>query len=453
MLSTVYFDGYVILLFCALMLLSRFVTVVSVQRVIVSSLRELRSGVLEIGRGNLHYKINIDNKDELGQLALAFNAMANNLRSITSSKAELERAMSHLKYAEETIRKDKILLDQTGEIAKLGGWELDVATMNLTWTDETYKIYGVDKSTYEPNYDREINLFSPESKSLIEKAVEDAIAYGTSFDLELEFITGEGVHKITRAIGNTETENEKVKRIYGIFQDITERRQAEDRLKNFISVLAHEMRNPLSPILTEVELLKMRDIPKEDTELKEAIGIIERQTNTMAKLLKDLLDVSRLEKGKVVLAKSNVELSSVIKNAIETTQPIFSHANQILSVSFPPEEIILTGDPLRIEQIVINILNNASKYSGEKTQIELRLEKQGNTAVITVKDQGVGIPPESIESIFGLFSQNETMSRLKGGLGVGLHLSRDLAQLHEGTITARSAGPGKGSEFTITFPL
>jgi len=235
--------------------------------------------------------------------------------------------------------------------------------------------------------------------------------------------------------------------------DITKRKQAEERLKNFISVLSHEMRNPLSPILTEVELLKMRNNDA-DPDLKEAVGTIERQTNIMAELLKELLDVSRIARGKIELSRRKTDMVALIHTAMETSDPLISRAHQYVSFSFSGEEPIMADiDPLRVGQIITNILNNASKHSNENGVIEIHLEKQPNTIVVRVVDHGSGIPRGSIENIFELFTQNETTSRLKGGLGIGLFLSRELARLHGGTIIARSEGPGKGSEFVLTLPV
>ncbi|MFA6494584.1 MAG: ATP-binding protein, partial [Candidatus Paceibacterota bacterium] len=234
-------------------------------------------------------------------------------------------------------------------------------------------------------------------------------------------------------------------------EDITERKQAEERLKNFISILSHEIRNPLAPILTEVELLKMRG--GSDLELKESIAIIERQVNTMARLLKDLLDVSRIERGKIKLSMSEVNVSEMIQNAMETANPLIVGSKQHVSFSEPEEPIIIWSDPLRIEQIITNLLNNASKYSNEYGNIEISLQKTTEHAMIKIKDDGIGIPQETLESIFEIFAQNETMGRIKGGLGVGLHLSREFARILGGSISVKSEGKGKGSEFTLRVPL
>lgn len=377
-------------------------------------------------------------------------------KNITARKkfeTALEKAMSELKSAEETIRKDKILLDEAGKIAKLGAWELSVETMKKVWTDEMYKIHGVDRENFDPNDRHDAEFFSPESKRLLEKVMEDAITAGTPYDIELEFTTPDGVQKVARAIGRAEKENGAVKRVYGVVQDITEMKRTSDRVKNFISILAHEMRNPLAPILSEIELLKIRDGSVSGDELKEALAVIERQTSTLTMLLKDLMDVSRLEKGKITLSTGMVDLSSVITKAIETTKPLLSRAKQNVDVVFPHRAMIVNGDAMRLEQVFSNLLSNASKYSGENSPIKIRLAKKAGKAVVSVKDQGVGIPKLFIKDIFELFAQNEEMSRLKGGLGIGLHLSRSLVRLHGGTIEAKSAGVGKGSEFIVVLPL
>jgi PAS domain S-box-containing protein len=238
-----------------------------------------------------------------------------------------------------------------------------------------------------------------------------------------------------------------------IGHDITDLRKAEVSLRNFISVLSHEMRNPLSPILTEIELLKMRNNDA-DPELKEALDVIGRQAEAMAGLLKDLLDVSRLERGKIELDKRKADLVPIIENAVETSKPMMSRAFQKVALSLPDEGITMSlVDPLRVGQIITNLLSNASKYSNENGVIEVSLVRQNKNAVIKITDHGRGISPESLDSIFGLFAQNEKGCRVKGGLGVGLFLSRELARLHGGTLSAKSEGLGKGSEFTLTLPI
>jgi signal transduction histidine kinase len=174
----------------------------------------------------------------------------------------------------------------------------------------------------------------------------------------------------------------------------------------------------------------------------------------MARLLKDLLDVSRISHQKIDLNIESVELESIMKAAIETTRPGFSRGKHEVSVSFPKEPVIIEGDQLRIEQIIVNILNNASKYTPDGGRISLSGRKEGENAVITVKDNGIGIPSETMPKIFTLFSQDEkSIGMAKGGLGIGLALAKALAELHGGAIPASSEGAGKGAAFEVTLPL
>lgn len=220
----------------------------------------------------------------------------------------------------------------------------------------------------------------------------------------------------------------------------------------FLATLSHELRNPLSPIINAVEIIRMMNI--EDEETRKLFEIIERQANQMARLLKDLMDVSRIAHQKINLEIGQVEIADVMKAAIETTRPWFLNEKHELSVSLPVEPLVVEGDALRLEQILINILNNASKYTPEGGRIFLSARSENRKAVITVRDNGVGISPRMLPKVFDLFSQDKKSNNMaKGGLGIGLALSKALTELHGGNITVSSEGQGKGSVFEVILPL
>jgi PAS domain S-box-containing protein len=240
--------------------------------------------------------------------------------------------------------------------------------------------------------------------------------------------------------------------------DLMERIRAEeslrtaDRRKNeFIAMLAHELRNPLAPVMNAIELMK-REAPHDPT-LGKACEIIDRQLVLMARLLDDLLDVGRITSDRLDLRRTRVDLETVIRGAAEMSIPHMNGYHHELTLSFPSVPVFLEADPARLGQIFGNLLNNASRYTDPNGRIAVAAERQGGQAVVTVKDNGIGIPADKLSSIFEMFAQVErTGGGPQGGLGIGLHLVKRLAEMHGGSIEARSEGPGLGSEFVVRLP-
>ena len=229
------------------------------------------------------------------------------------------------------------------------------------------------------------------------------------------------------------------------------RRQAElaNRSKDeFLAMLGHELRNPLAPILTALQLMHLRA----DGALLRERAVIERQVKHVVRLVDDLLDISRITRGKVELAQEPVLLAETVAKAIEMASPLIEQRGHELTVALSPGLVVL-GDPVRLAQIVANLLNNAAKYTERGGHIWVRGELQGRTIRLAVRDSGMGITPEMLTRVFELFAQEpQAIDRAQGGLGLGLAIVRSLVLLHGGTVTAHSDGRGKGSEFTVTLP-
>jgi PAS domain S-box-containing protein len=244
-----------------------------------------------------------------------------------------------------------------------------------------------------------------------------------------------------------------------VFRDVTERKRSEEALKEadrrkneFLATLAHELRNPLAPIRNAIQILLMKGPP--DPEMKWGREVIDRQVQHMARLLDDLLDVSRITHNKLDLRIERIELSAVVQNAIETCQPFIQRGGQKLTVTLPQHPVYLDADPVRLSQVFSNLLNNAAKYSEPGCHIRLIGERQGSDVVVSVQDDGIGIAPQMLPRIFEIFSQAQRiLERSQGGLGIGLSLVRGLVELHGGSVEAHSDGPGKGSTFTVRLPL
>lgn len=227
--------------------------------------------------------------------------------------------------------------------------------------------------------------------------------------------------------------------------------EADERKNIFLATLAHELRNPLSPILNAVQIL--RRTCAESPAVNKSLKIIERQALQLRRLVEDLLDVARLGAGKTRLKKERVELGAAVTVAVESVRPLAQGRKQSLAVALPNEPVWLEADPGRLQQILVNVLNNATKYTDEGGQIFVNASREGNEAVVKVRDTGIGIPADKLPHIFDLFTQVEyPQARAQGGLGIGLTLVRNLVELHGGTVQAKSPGPGKGSEFILRFP-
>ncbi len=229
-------------------------------------------------------------------------------------------------------------------------------------------------------------------------------------------------------------------------------RDADRRKDEFLATLAHELRNPLAPMRTAVELLRMKgqNIP----ELQLARDVIDRQTQAMTRLIDDLMDVSRINQGKVTLKREQIELVKIVQGAVETSQPLIEEMGHELTVTLPPRTVIVDADLTRLAQVILNLLNNAAKYTERGGRIAVRAELQGSEVVLSVTDTGIGIPADKLPTLFEMFSQVEgALSRSQGGLGIGLCLVKRLVEMHGGSVEAKSGGPGRGSEFVVRLPI
>jgi CheY-like chemotaxis protein len=241
--------------------------------------------------------------------------------------------------------------------------------------------------------------------------------------------------------------------------EVAERARAEQALKEadrhkdeFLAMLAHELRNPLAPIRNAVHLMKLKSI--DDSQLQLSRDIIERQLIQLSRLVDDLLDVSRITRGKINLARRRVELSELVARAVETVAPTIESRSHVLEVVMPTRPFMIYGDPMRLTQALGNVLANAAKYTDNGGHITLHAQRRRRDVEITIRDNGIGIVPEVLPCIFDLFTQlDRRTGRHQGGLGIGLALVRQLVEMHGGTVSASSEGPGKGSEFLIRLPL
>ena len=224
------------------------------------------------------------------------------------------------------------------------------------------------------------------------------------------------------------------------------------RREQFLAMLSHELRNPLAAVLSATRLLDNN--AWSDDACREAAHVVERQANHMARLLDDLLDVARITRGRIVLRNEHVDLRQATQSAVEALGPFMAEHETRLTLDIDDEPVMVFGDSARLQQIQANLLSNAAKYSPRGGEVKLEVRREGGQALIRVSDHGRGIEPEILPRIFDLFVQgSQSLARPEGGLGIGLTLLRSLVEMHEGTVEARSDGPGRGSTFTVRIPL
>jgi len=294
-----------------------------------------------------------------------------------------------------------------------------------------------------------------------------SIATGIPFGMEFPLRAADGQFRmfLTRVVPLNGEEGQVVQ-WFGTNTDMEEAKQTEVRLRMteaalrdadhrkdlFLATLAHELRNPLAPIRTAAQILGSPRLAPD--QLQWAQHVIQRQVARMALLLDDLLDIARITQGKLELKAERVKLTDVVDSAVEEVRPLLESKNHQLTVTLPSEELTLNADPLRLSQILSNLLTNAAKYTDPAGHINLSGGVQNGTLCLSVKDDGIGIAPQALTRIFEMFSQIDgTAARSEGGLGIGLALVKGLLDLHSGTIEARSDGLGRGSEFVVRLPL
>ena len=309
-------------------------------------------------------------------------------------------------------------------------------------------------------------------KSLFELAYPDELAAKLYRQIQQVFDTGERIVDETPFTGDAGVPGHfeyilcpvpgtdgKVELVTGATREITSRKQTEELLRDadrrktdFLAMLAHELRNPLAPIRSAVQLLRMTHGTHEAA--PSMLAMMERQVTQMVRLIDDLLDVSRIIRGTVDLRLERAALASVVQQAVEAAQPLFESLGQELSVTLPAKPIYLLADPARLSQAIGNLLNNASKFTDREGQVQISVTRQAGEAVVRVSDSGVGIAGDHLHHIFEMFIQlDASLDRSRGGLGIGLALVKDLVEMHGGTVAAYSGGVGMGSEFVLRVPL
>jgi PAS domain S-box-containing protein len=373
------------------------------------------------------------------------------------------------KRAEELLRKSEEQRRLALDAGELGAWNIDPNT-KLLESDERFRLIFSGKT--EPiDYESAFGMIHPEDLERVREAVaaatqlNDPLPYAEEYRVvhpngRVRWVFGKG-----RANFATEGIVKKLLSFDGTVADITDRKQMEVQLRKvaadmseadhrkdeFLAMLAHELRNPLAPIRNALQIVQMA--AGDEKAVYSAAEMIERQVHHMVRLVDDLLDVSRITRGKIDLRLERVDLGAVIRQAIDTSRPAIENARHKLTMTLPMQTIWLNADPIRLAQVFGNLLNNACKYSEPEGRITLTAEVQEHEVAISVKDTGIGIPAKMLPRVFDLFTQvDQSLERSQGGLGIGLSLVKNLVELHGGSVSVTSEGSGRGSEFVVRLP-
>ncbi|MEO6080014.1 MAG: ATP-binding protein [Steroidobacteraceae bacterium] len=383
-----------------------------------------------------------------------FSVVVNAFNSVLD---EADARTRELQNSHRALRRSEKLYRAIGESINYGVWVCDASGRNIYASDSFLRLVGMTQTQCSGMGWGD--LLHPDDVAATITAWEECVRTGDFWYREHRFLgVDKHYHPILAQGVPMRDEDGVITGWAGINLDIRRIKENEDALReadrrkdDFLATLAHELRNPLAPIRHAAKLLGLKGLDAAQTQA--ARDIISRQVARMALLLDDLLEVSRITRGRLELRKERVSLNAVVNAAVETSKPLIESKKHTFSIRMPGTAVALHVDPLRMSQALSNLLTNAAKYTDPGGRIDLDIQLSDNELVLAVTDSGIGVPAAALPTIFEMFSQvDSAIDRAEGGLGIGLALVKGLVALHGGTVQAASDGPGKGSRFTIRIP-
>ncbi|MBV8799735.1 MAG: PAS domain-containing sensor histidine kinase, partial [Alphaproteobacteria bacterium] len=383
---------------------------------------------------------------------------------LMSVNARLREEITARERTEAALRENELRVRLALEAARAATWVIDFVHEGRERFDARgCELAGLDAGQREWPPGSFCRLLHPEDGELMRRASEQTHAQsGPGPIIEYRIVRPDGEVRWLQGAGIVQRDEAGRPQLFiGVSLDITDRKRLEEELRHtierlaesdrrkdeFLATLAHELRNPLAPIANGVQLIKLTD-PSLPT-VRRAVEMMERQLQHLVRLVDDLLDVSRIARGKAPLRREPLDLEEVLQGALESAWSDLDRQRLELIVQRPGQPIRVEGDRDRLTQVFANILSNAAKYCEERGTVWVKVSQENGQATVSIRDTGIGIPPEALEKVFEMFSQLRQPGYDAGGLGIGLALVRQLVQLHGGTVEARSAGVGHGSEFII----
>ena len=375
--------------------------------------------------------------------------------------AAISRDVSDSHRTAEELREQRALLLEAERLVHLGHWTRDFRTGLSTWSDEIFRTLGASATSVTPGGEAFLAAVLDEDRAGVAAKIAQVAVGGGSRRLAFRVVRlGDGaVRHVEATVELLRDPAGAPAKLIGTLQDVTDRVELEGALAaasrnkdEFLAVLSHELRNPLAAVQTGLHVLERAEPGSEQA--RRMLAIVERQSAQLARLVDDLLDVTRIERGKITLRREAFELGELVRRCVEDLRPTVTAADVRLEARVTPEQMWIKGDPTRITQVVVNLLGNAAKFTPGGGRIEVALERAGGEAVLAVTDTGMGISADMLGRVFEPFAQaDRTSHRARGGLGLGLALVRRLAELHGGVATAESGGPGQGARFTVRLPV
>jgi signal transduction histidine kinase/ActR/RegA family two-component response regulator len=369
---------------------------------------------------------------------------------------QIRDQLNSLQQADAALRESAERMALGVQVAGLALAEVDYATQEVHLSAEAVELFGVGNRARTLSRAEFLEAVHPDDREEVSRRLlrpADS-ACGDPEAIDYRVIWPDGRVKWVSQRHHIVLNGVRDRQVRAVIValDATERKNADRRKDEFLATLAHELRNPLAPIRTGLHALAR---PGGEGAAGTVIrAIMERQLSQMVRLIDDLLDVSRISSGKVVLQRTRMDLREIAELAIEASQPFIAAGQHDFTAELPGGPVWVDGDASRLSQVIVNLLNNAAKYTAEGGKLRLSLSSDETHAIVRVQDNGVGIPPEMLDEVFDMFTQvNRTLDRSQGGLGIGLSLVRRLTEMHGGKVAAESEGLGHGSAFTVRIPL